>query len=96
MPISILGSGVEPRLVFTPKEVDFGMCFLQQAEMSPRRTTVVITNKEKEDMRLVTITTSSLYNARYAPGCVCLALSLGLHRNIAKIPCSFTQHQVPV
>ena len=67
IPISILGSGVEPRLVFSPKEVDFGMCFLQQAEMSPRRTTVVITNKEKEDMRLVI---TSLFQNR-VPLCLC-------------------------
>ena len=53
IPISLLGSGVEPRLVFSPGEIDFGMCFLHQAEMSPNKATVVMTNREKNDMRLV-------------------------------------------
>ena len=53
IPICVLGSGVEPKLVFSPREVDFGMCFLHQAEMSPKQTKVVITNREKDDMRLV-------------------------------------------
>ena len=65
IPIAVLGSGVEPKLVFTPREVDFGMCFLQQAEMSAKRATVVITNRESDEMRLVISPCYTLYGNVY-------------------------------
>ena len=52
-PISIQGQGVEPKLVFSPPEVDFGMCFIHvhRIEMGPRTAKVVITNKDKDEIR---------------------------------------------
>ena len=52
IPISVQGCGVEPKLVFSPAEIDFGMCFIHQPEMSPREVTVVMANHDKEDIRL--------------------------------------------
>ena len=52
IPISVQGCGVEPKLVFSPAEIDFGMCFIHQPEMSPREAKVVMANHDKEDIRL--------------------------------------------
>lgn len=51
IPISVQGCGVEPKLVFSPAEIDFGMRFIHLPEMSPRVATVVMANNDKEDIR---------------------------------------------
>ena len=51
LPISLAGRGVEPIVELSFNEHDFGPCFLHRAYMPPKQVTLVITNKDKKDIR---------------------------------------------
>ena len=51
LPIVLRGSGIEPLVDFSFEEIDFGPCVLHRGDMPPHRKTLVITNKDKKDIR---------------------------------------------
>ena len=52
-PISLQGSGEEPKVVFSVPEVNFGRCFLHRPEMNPATATVIISNQDEGDVRYI-------------------------------------------
>ena len=51
--VNLRGKGTEPYIVFSPSEVNFGLCFLHQPEMVPKTVRVAITNEHFEEIRFL-------------------------------------------
>ena len=49
--ITLRGSGVEPQVSFSSTDYDFGPRFLHRADMSTKKTTIIITNNDGKDIR---------------------------------------------
>ena len=50
IPITLVGSAVEPSVSFSFEEHNYGPCLLHRTDMPPRRQTLVITNTEAKEM----------------------------------------------
>ncbi len=50
IPITLVGSAIEPSVSFSFEEFNFGPCLLHRTDMPPRRQPLVITNTEAKEM----------------------------------------------